>query len=70
MHQQIVLDSTGDARHRFDPEDVNEVAAARRRYEGFIARGYYAFDKKDGRRLDRFDTSVEDTLFVPRLKGG
>lgn len=70
MHQQIVLDSTGDARHRFDPDNVNEVAAARRRFEGFIARGYYAFDKNGGRRLDGFDEKVEDTLFVPRLKGG
>lgn len=70
MHQQIALDSTGDSRHRFDPHDASDVAAARRRFEGFLARGYYAFDKNDGRRLGGFDATVEETLFVPRLKGG
>ena len=69
-NQQIILDSSGDARHGFDPDNGAGGASAKMRFEGLIERGYSAFDKKNGRRVDRFDPTAETTLFVPRLKGG
>ena len=32
MAMQIVMDRTGDSRHRFDPNDIHEVAKAERRF--------------------------------------
>ena len=70
MPLHIVLDSSGDARRSFAPLDPRQVARAREHFDELAKRGYQAFDKKGGRRLQQFDEAVEETLFVPHLKGG
>ena len=32
MHFQIVMDTSGDTRHQFDPADASAVAEAERRF--------------------------------------
>lgn len=70
MRLQIVLDSSGDGRHAFDPSNGEEVAFARDRFGRLVSRGYSAFDKQTGRRVPNFDPTVSETVFVPRLHGG
>src|SRR5262249_47939387 len=73
MARQIVMDTTGDTRHEFDPADPTAVAEAERRFQG-VARG--GFPRGGGRgegrsgRIPRVDSAAEETLFFPRLKAG
>jgi hypothetical protein len=39
MHLQIVMDTSGDTRHQFDPEDTSAVADAERRFRELTGAG-------------------------------
>jgi hypothetical protein len=41
MARQIVMDTTGDTRHEFDPADRAAVAEAERRVQGVDRRGLH-----------------------------
>jgi hypothetical protein len=73
MAIQIVMDQTGDSRHSFNPGDAGEVAEAERRFKELTGARFTAA-KRVGQghsELVRdFDPTVEETLFIPRLKGG
>jgi hypothetical protein len=73
MHTQIVMDNTGDSRHRFDPNNYVEVLDARRRFRELTEAGYTAA-KKTGNGasevIRQFDPTAKETLFIPRLVGG
>jgi len=72
MAIQIVMDRTGDSRHRFDPDDEQELAKEQRFYElthvGFTA----AVRTGPGQvsQIRSFDPNAEETVFFPRLVGG
>jgi hypothetical protein len=73
MATQIVMDYSGDRRHRFNPNDVHEVAKAERRFNDLTSSGYTAAVRTasgESRRISTFDPMAEDTLFFPRLVGG
>ena len=73
MATQIVMDHTGDTRHMFDPADARAVAEAERRFKGLIGAGFTgAVRRGEGKSevLRTFDPAAEQTLFIPRLKGG
>jgi hypothetical protein len=73
MATQIVMDHTGDTRHMFDPVDAKAVAEAERRFRELIGTGFTAAVRRaEGKSevLRTFDPTAEETLFVPRLKGG
>jgi hypothetical protein len=38
MRTQIVMDTSGDTRHQFDPDDPSAVAEAERRFRDLIER--------------------------------
>ena len=42
MAMRIVMDSTGDSRHHFDPNDAQEVAKAERRFYELTKLGFTA----------------------------
>jgi hypothetical protein len=70
---QVVMDHTGDTRHEFDPSDCEAVAAAERRFQELTGLGFTAAKRlADGNSelLRSFDPSAEETIFVPRLRGG
>jgi hypothetical protein len=73
MPSQIVMDATGDTRHDFDVDDETAVAEARKRFQQLTDAGFIAA-KRTGNGtselIRRFDPSVEETLFIPRLVGG
>ena len=73
MPFQIVMNYNGDTRHQFDPTDLKEVDEAERRFKQLTGLGFTAAARLgDGRSrlLRTFDSTVEETLFMPRLVGG
>jgi hypothetical protein len=73
MAAQTVMDHTGDTRHIFDPADSRAVAEAERRFKELTGAGFTAAKRLgEGKSevLRSFDPTAEETLFVPRLKGG
>jgi hypothetical protein len=73
MATQIVMDHTGDTRHQFDPADVSAVAEAERRFKELTGAGFIAAKRLgEGKSeiVKNFAPTAEETLFIPRLKGG
>jgi hypothetical protein len=74
MATQIVMDHTGDARHQFDPADAAGVAEAEARFKELTGAGFTAAERTTGpgqsKVVTNFDPAAEETLFIPRLKGG
>jgi hypothetical protein len=73
MHFQIVMDTSGDTRHQFDPADASAVAEAERRFSELIGTGFIAA-KRTGNGTSElvrhFDPAAQETVFIPRLVGG
>jgi hypothetical protein len=73
MARQIVMDSTGDTRHEFDPADAAAVAEASARFKELTAAGYTAAVRRasgTSELVRRFDPAADETVFFPRLRGG
>ena len=74
MAVQIVMDRTGDTRHEFDVADSNAVALAEERFQQLTGKGFRAValsgDGSPGKLAEKFDPTVEQTLFIPQLQGG
>jgi len=73
MAVQIVMDTTGDSRHEFDPADPVAVAKAERRFKQLTRDGFTAAVRTGNGRaqlMRNFDAATEETVFFPRLQGG
>jgi len=74
MGVQIVMDGSGDTRHEFDTSDLESVANAEERFQGLIGKGFRAValgkNGDPGELIGKFDPNIEETLFIPQLKGG
>lgn len=74
MPVQIVMDSRGDSRHFFETADLHSLAEAKHRFDDLTAKGFRAVAPgkfgEPGRLLSDFDLDVEETLFIPPLRGG
>jgi hypothetical protein len=73
MAVQIVLDQTGDSRHTFNPDDVQELARAELRFRQLTDRGFTAAVRTAPGEVSKtrsFDPTAAETLFFPRLIGG
>jgi hypothetical protein len=73
MATQIVMDHTGDTRHEFDPTNAAAVAEAEARFKALTGAGFTAAERTGPGRskvVGSFDPTAEQTLFIPRLKGG
>ena len=73
MATQIVMDHTGDTRHEFDPTDRQALAEAERRFKQLTGAGFTAAKRLgEGKSelLRSFDPAAEETVFIPRLRGG
>ena len=73
MHLQIVMDTSGDTRHQFDPKDARAVAEAEKRFRELTGGGFIAA-KRTGHGTSelvrQFDPNAQETVFIPRLVGG
>jgi hypothetical protein len=73
MHLQIIMDTSGDTRHRFDPDDARAVAEAEKRFGDMIGAGFIAAKRKGNGTSElvrHFDPAAQETVFIPRLVGG
>jgi hypothetical protein len=74
MGVQIVMDGSGDTRHRFDLADTESIAKAEKRFRKLTGLGFRAValgeNGSSGELIDRFDPNIERTLFIPQFKGG
>ena len=74
MSVHIVMDNNGDTRHEFDVSDATAIANAEQRFKELTGLGFRAValgkDGKPGELVRTFDSSIEETLFIPQLKGG
>ena len=73
MAVQIVMDHTGDTRHEFNPADALALAQAEARFMELTGAGVTAAKRLgEGKSqvLKSFDPAAEQTLFIPRLRGG
>jgi hypothetical protein len=73
MHTHIVMDRTGDTRHRFDANDRAAVAEVEKRFIELTGAGFTAAKRTasgTSELIRIFDPTVEETLFIPRLIGG
>jgi hypothetical protein len=67
MRIQIVMDHTGDTRHQFDAADAAAVAKAEERFKKLTSAGFTAAERTGPGQCR---LAAEETLFIPRLKGG
>lgn len=73
MAIQIVMDSTGDRRHLFNPNDAQELAKAEQRFYELTTVGFTAALRSGPGQVSQiraFDPNAEETIFFPRLVGG
>jgi hypothetical protein len=73
MAIQIVMDRSGDSRHRFDPNDTQELAKAEQRFYELTGAGFTAAVRSGPGQVSQirsFDPNAEETVFFPRLVGG
>ena len=74
MGVQIVLDGSGDTRHEFDVSDLASITSAEMRFRELTGKGFraVALGKNGGpdELIDTFDPKIEQTLFIPQLRGG
>jgi Na+-transporting NADH:ubiquinone oxidoreductase subunit NqrA len=73
MAIQIVMDRTGDSRHRFDRNDAQELAKAEQRFREVTNEGFTAAVRTGPSQVSQirsFDPLTEETIFFPRLVGG
>ena len=73
MATQIVMDRTGDTRHKFNNHDRAEVEKAEQRFRELTRAGFTAAIRSgpgEQRIIRSFDPTAEETLFYPRLVGG
>jgi hypothetical protein len=73
-HVMHPLDHTGDSKTVWDPENPEEVAAARATFERLTKKGYRAFNvggkgQKAG-QMNEFDPQAEKMILVPQQAGG
>ena len=73
-HQIRKIDFSGDTKTIWDPDNEDEVAAARRTFDELKGKGYAAFSVKgDGEKnesLEEFDPEEGKIIMVPPIRGG
>jgi ribosomal protein L19E len=74
MTELRVLSSIGDTKVIFDPDNDDEVAAAKVQYKTLIDKGFKAFKVKKsgerGKKMKKFDKDAGKIIMVPPIIGG
>lgn len=74
MSELQVLDKTGDTRLQWNKKNSDEIAAAKKKFDEFKAKGYlsYSVDEagKPAEVLHAFDPNEQRITLTPPLKGG
>ena len=77
MARHIVMDPSGHSTFEFDPSSMADLDGAERRFKALLEKGYVpAYQGGEGKHhvpaqgARSFDPSMEETIFIPALKGG
>lgn len=75
MGEMAVMDrNAGDLKVIWDPDNEDEVAAARAQFDALTGKGYAAFRVGDrgrkGEQIRTFDPDAEKVILAPQLRGG
>jgi hypothetical protein len=73
MAKHLVMDQTGHSEHLFDQANIVEVAEAERRFKELTGKGFTAAKRTapgKSELIKSFDPTIEETLFIPALRGG
>lgn len=74
MGVMAILDSTGDTRIMWDPNQKDEVDAAKKQFDDLIGKGYQAFAVKKrggaGEKVREFDPSAGKLILARPTVGG
>jgi hypothetical protein len=69
-----VIDRTGDSKHYWDSESLDEVKAARQMFVDLTAKNYKAYRMtamgNKGKVMSKFEPKVGKMIFVPPIVGG
>jgi hypothetical protein len=73
-HVLHYLNATGDTRTTWDPENADEVAAARAQFDDLKKKGFLAYSVKPGGAPDKllraFDPDAGKIIMKPPMAGG
>lgn len=74
MNQINIMDASGHSKFKWDPQDQEQVKAARETFDAWKAKGYRVFRAEKGgelgARLETFDPTAKKMIVVPQLVGG
>lgn len=73
MPKQVVMDRNGDTTHEFDDADPVSLKEAEDRFKELTGKGFIvakSLGNGEHQKIERFDPTVEETLFIPALQGG
>lgn len=74
MNELLVMDHTGDTKTIWNPDNEDEVEAARSTFKKLRKKGYLAYKVKkggeSGEAIDEFDPSLGKIILSPPMAGG
>jgi hypothetical protein len=75
MGEMSILDSTGDTKVVWDPDNDDECDAAEAQFNSLLKKGFAAFEVgKKGKKTDevvrKFDPELGKLIMVPAMQGG
>ena len=73
MAKHIVMDATGDTKYEFNPADAEALEKAEKRFKKLTGAGFIAAvrtSRGQSELIRDFNPAAEETVFIPRLKGG
>jgi len=74
MNQMCCLNETGDTKVIWDPENKDEVDAAKAQFKTLKGKGFQAYSVKKGgeknKSMDDFDPEAAMIIMVPKIAGG
>lgn len=74
MGELKIISEEGDTKVVFDPENKDEVKAAKKQFDDLISKGFSAFKVKKsgekGKKITQFDKESGRIILVPQMQGG
>jgi hypothetical protein len=77
MARHVIMDPSGHSTFEFDPHNTVALTEAERRFKRLVAKGYIPAEQRGegqhhvwGKGQRSFNPNVEETIFIPALKGG
>lgn len=73
MHELCIMDHSGDIKLSWDPDNQQEIAAAKASFEAMKKKGYMAYVMKSfskGEVMHEFDPKAKRIIMSPAMQGG